>query len=287
MRTRITLNELQGSLSYYFAMYAEYDDGHEVYVYGDSEDDCMCEIAQLVNQHGDCTYYTCINNEDRVDGVWVGRDNFIYEQEKLIMGSFSWLRADVTTERANLTGGDSYKILIPKEFGGGYIKDTYFDYGYVFYDSDNPADLYGILAYWNKCEGMIYDGDEYPSTMRDILERGHTCNDTNRGKGVAIGCYDWNIAKLKYPLKLVSVSYKGTYEECPFRSYGDPYQGFFKTYWRAFKKCIRWESDDPDVNYWKIVAYDEKDRMIEEYEKRRQEARWARKMKMFIQINAS
>ena len=90
------------------------------------------------------------------------------------MGSFSFLRADKKTKRKNLTTGDKYKILIPKEFGGGFIVDTYYDYGYVFYDDDTKetADLYGILAYWNKCEGMVFDGEEYPTTMKDILERG-------------------------------------------------------------------------------------------------------------------
>ena len=149
------------------------------------------------------------------------------------MGSFSWLRADHTTKRSNLTDGDRYKILIPQEFGGGFIKDTYYDYGYVFEydDTKENADLYGILAYWNKCEGMIYDGEEYPSTMEDILARGKTCLQSNRCKGIKIGCYDEQIDKLKYPLKLVSASYKGTYEECEGRSYGDPEQGFCKTYW--------------------------------------------------------
>lgn len=142
------------------------------------------------------------------------------------MGSFSWLRADHTTKRNNLTDGDRYKILIPKEFGGGFIKDTYYDYGYVFYGTDHEADLYGILAYWNKCDGMIFDGDEYPSTMKDILERGHTCNQENRCKGI-------NLKRdIKYPLKLVSASYKGTYEECEGVSEDDPNQGFFKTYWK-------------------------------------------------------
>lgn len=149
------------------------------------------------------------------------------------MGSFSWLRADKTTKRNNLTDGDVYKILIPQEFGGGFIKDTYFDYGQVFEydDTRENADLYGILAYWNKCEGMNFEGDEYPSTMQDILERGNTCFQENRCKGINIGCYDGDIDKLKYPLKLVSASYKGTYEECNMRSYGDPEQGFRKTYW--------------------------------------------------------
>ena len=83
------------------------------------------------------------------------------------MGSFSWLRAECTTKRSNLTYGDSYKILIPKEFGGGFIKDKYYDYGYVFHDTDHEADLYGILAYWNHCDGMIYDCDHYPETMEE------------------------------------------------------------------------------------------------------------------------
>ena len=149
------------------------------------------------------------------------------------MGSFSWIRADKATHRKNLTDGDRYKILIPQEFGGGYIKDTYYDYGYVFEydDTKENADLYGILAYWNKCEGMIYDGDEYPSTMKDILERGKTCLQSNRCNGIHIGCYDEQVDSLKYPLKLVSASYKGTYEECIGRSYSDPEQGFHKTYW--------------------------------------------------------
>ncbi|MBO5969902.1 MAG: hypothetical protein J6S14_15550 [Clostridia bacterium] len=149
------------------------------------------------------------------------------------MGSFSWTRADKTTNRSNLTNGDRYKILIPQEFGGGFIEDTYYDYGYVFYyvETKENADLYGILAYWNKCEDMIFDGEEYPSTMKDILERGNTHLQSNRCKGIDICCYDEDIVKLKYPLKLVSVSYEGTYEECDMRSYGDPEQGSYETYW--------------------------------------------------------
>lgn len=150
------------------------------------------------------------------------------------MGSFSWTRADKGTKRKNLTQGDRYKILIPKEFGGGYIVDTYFNYGYVFYENPDQsnADLYGILAYWNHCEDMHFDGEEYPSTMDEILARGNTCEQHNREKGIKIGCYDEDVDNLKYPLKLVSINYKGSYEDCTMRSYSDPEQGFGKTYWQ-------------------------------------------------------
>lgn len=163
------------------------------------------------------------------------------------MGSFSWTRAEHITKRANLTYKDKYKILVPIEFGGGYIVDTYYDYGYVFefdngYYIDNNGviynrnifgvnDLYGILAYWNNVENLSYIGDEKPSTMIDILTNGKTSLQKNRCAGIDIGCYDKDIDNLKYPLKLVSMSYKGSYEDCNGRSYGDPNQGFGKYSW--------------------------------------------------------
>lgn len=163
------------------------------------------------------------------------------------MGSFSWLRADKTTKRNNLTEGDAYKILVPSIYGGGYIRDTYFDYGkineyknaiYVDAKGDKyslkecPADLYGVLLYWNKPE-MIkrLPNKEKPDIIR-IIEHGSTIAQNIRCAGIDIGCYDEDVDALKYPLKLVSIAYNGTYEECEMRSYGDPNQGFFKTYWR-------------------------------------------------------
>lgn len=38
------------------------------------------------------------------------------------MGAFSWLRAERTTQRKNIAVGDIYQILIPQEFGGGFIR---------------------------------------------------------------------------------------------------------------------------------------------------------------------
>lgn len=165
------------------------------------------------------------------------------------MGSFSWTRAENTTHRSNLTYGDKYKILVPEEFGGGFIKDIYYDYGYVFKNNESyggyftangdwyspsffgECDLYGILAWWNGCHDLLFEGNKKPETMEEILKYGCTCYDKNRASGINIGCYDSQIDSLKYPLKLVSVSYKKTYEECKGNSYCDPNQGFGKYYW--------------------------------------------------------
>ncbi len=41
------------------------------------------------------------------------------------MGSFSWYKAD---KQNNIVYGDTVKMLIPKEFGGGYMLVTDEDY---------------------------------------------------------------------------------------------------------------------------------------------------------------
>lgn len=195
------------------------------------------------------------------------------------MGSFSWTRAEHTTKRSNLSDGDKYKILVPKEFGGGYIKDIYWDYGYIFAnDNDykqncdcgyysangsfysanyfrelakggNIYDLYGLLAWWNKEDkklSLSYNGSTEPTDTLGFLKFGKTSSDDNRGEGIDIGCYDRQIDGLKYPLKLVSASYKETYEDCKGRSYGDPNQGFFKAYWNY---------KDSNHSYWYSSDY--------------------------------
>ena len=140
------------------------------------------------------------------------------------MGSFSWNKADSLTDIENVAEGHSFKFLIPKEFGGGYIEDTYQDYGRLGTKEDGEPkhDMYELLAFWNKEEDLGYEG-EYPS-MKEI----DSYTDNNRRVGIAIGCYDKEILSLKYPLKLVSVEYEGTYEDLKKCSLGDPDQGFIQ-----------------------------------------------------------
>jgi hypothetical protein len=138
------------------------------------------------------------------------------------MGSFSWNKADKLTKIENVAYGTPFKFLIPKEFGGGFIKDYYQDYGHLGIHEDGEAryDMYELLAFWNKPEDVVYH-EEFMS-MKEI----DNLTDCNRMLGIQIGCYDEDILKLKYPLKLVSVSFKGTYEDLETCSLGDPDQGF-------------------------------------------------------------
>jgi len=169
------------------------------------------------------------------------------------MGSFSWLRAEMTIKRANITDGDKYKILIPKFLGGGYIADTYEDYGdinsfnnAVYVDAEGnktslkgfgTADLYGLLFYFNEP-----DSDLLPikaKNVLDILKNGKTSHQDIRHEGIEMGCYDKDVDKLKYPLKLVSMSYKESYENCPGKSYSDPNQGFGAFEWGHYPNYVK------------------------------------------------
>ena len=87
------------------------------------------------------------------------------------MGSFSWLRADTNTKTINISFGDEFTCLIPKEFGGGKITGFYQDYGHIgFYKDDYENvkyDMYELLAFWNK--DMPYPYEE-GKTVGDFLE---------------------------------------------------------------------------------------------------------------------
>ncbi len=153
------------------------------------------------------------------------------------MGSFSWLKADDLTDIENIAYGASFKFLIPKEFGGGFIKDKYQDYGYLGRKDDGTPkyDMYELLAFWNSemvydCMSLVkdklkYDNEDCIPMMKEIDKY----TDKNRNVGIEIGCYKEEIDKLKYPLKLVSPSFKGCYEDLSKPSYGDPNQGFGST----------------------------------------------------------
>lgn len=141
------------------------------------------------------------------------------------MGSFSWLRADRTTRTMNVVYGTSFKFLIPKEFGGGYILDSYRDYGDLVDKKGNEYDMYEILAFWNR-EDLKNKELQFDDNTNMDMPIKSDATDHNRGIGINIGCYDHEIVKLKYPLKLVSPRYKGSYEDCNGPSLGDPNQGW-------------------------------------------------------------
>ena len=151
------------------------------------------------------------------------------------MGSFSWMKADTLTNTANILEGAAFKFLITKEYGGGFIKDYYQDYGYLGHDNEqHEYDMYELLAFWNQNalykSGRVKDYLQFNGDFPKMKKIDQYTAD-NRTIGINIGCYNYDINLLRYPLKLVSCTYKGTYEDCKGRSYNDPEQG-----WIAIKR---------------------------------------------------
>lgn len=148
------------------------------------------------------------------------------------MGSFSWLKADNLTTIANIIVGKPFKFLIPKEFSGGFIKDYYQDYGKLGMKEDGTPkyDMFEIVAFWNAYSTNLLNGEKFINMLKynnsfPKLKEIDEYTDENRNLGIKISCYSEMIDKLKFPLKLISASYKGTYEDCTGKSYHDPHQG--------------------------------------------------------------
>ena len=60
-------------------MVGKFADGSEFYVGDFSEYDCMGQLINLQDKHGELTWYSGVNDEDYVDGEYVGAENFIYD----------------------------------------------------------------------------------------------------------------------------------------------------------------------------------------------------------------
>lgn len=121
------------------------------------------------------------------------------------MGFFSWNTSDTNKSISNkysIKGALPVYIPIPKEFGGGYIKEN----NYEGYGEFGGKDIYALVARWNKPELCCGNDDE------------------DREIGIRIACYDEDNAKLKYPIKITE--YPCLYEDAE-PSTNCEYQGFF------------------------------------------------------------
>ena len=160
------------------------------------------------------------------------------------MGSFSFIRADVKGS-ANILYGDTVKLLIPIEFGGGYIKGKYVDYGRIN-ENGIEYDIYELAGIWNSpkilkaLKGLFSNSARKQSDIWDSdSERNLT--DVIRNVGIDLTVYDEDHAKAKYPIKIVGENVDTTYEQCYRISFTDPTQGFVRWGWQRWKKILSTE----------------------------------------------
>lgn len=157
------------------------------------------------------------------------------------MGFFSWKTSDTDRSIPNIySKRDTFPVyvLIPEEFGGGYIEE----YQYNGYGDFGGRDIYELVVDWNKSyvatehipvpvkehwddvnNAELYYKmrlSEYSidsSLLKDYLSNkdesymvGEYGEDYKRHLGMSIACNDELNAALKYPIKIVedkSISY--------------------------------------------------------------------------------
>lgn len=121
------------------------------------------------------------------------------------MGFFSWKTCDTKESIPNIYSERRtfpVYVLIPKEFGGGYIKETQYE-GYGVFDG---RDIYSLVANWN-----------YPEKCKGVEE-------SDRQVGIVMSCLPNDPKELKYPIKIASKPM--AYEDAD-PSEEDPAQGYF------------------------------------------------------------
>lgn len=119
------------------------------------------------------------------------------------MGFFSWKTSDTKKSISNvysIRGALPIYLITPQN-------EKIYEKAYEGYGDFGNYDAYALLARWNvpaRCNG----NDEHDRLI-----------------GIEIGCYDEDMAKLKYPLKF-SEDENANYADLPFAETCE-YQGFF------------------------------------------------------------
>ena len=147
------------------------------------------------------------------------------------MGQFSWLDCcDNNRQILDNVSRDAY-LLIPKEFGGGHIRESC----YEGYGKFGDKDVYDLVATWNKAS--------IPEIIRRARNGHWRCSISSKDEenlmkfyhgmpiscelrhiGIMMACYDKDNANLEYPIK-ITYEENAMYEYCK-PSPSDPNQGW-------------------------------------------------------------
>jgi hypothetical protein len=158
------------------------------------------------------------------------------------MGQFSWLDCRTEEQVLDDVPREVY-VLVPKEFGGGRIRETCYD-GYGHFGGQ---DIYDLVADWNR-EFVKENPDfilpfnkkplreyEWYEAFSDLSKtREEVCEEVRakekracfeyRFIGIDLACWDEDNAAIKYPIKITHTP-NAVYEKCN-PSLGDPNQGW-------------------------------------------------------------
>lgn len=153
-------------------------------------------------------------------------------------GNFSLIKAD-NGKYANIEKNETVKMLVPKEFGGGFIKGKFDGTGLIIENGINYS-IYELAGIWNSKEmfelvkEMGYDNPARKNYVDSPI------NDKITEKiqkiGIAYTIYDADHVRAKYPIKIVSEDCNYSYEECDKISLYDKSGGQKRWEWKEWQK---------------------------------------------------
>lgn len=62
-----------------FRMCGRFADNYEVTIGGNDENDCMCGLTVMTEQHGELVWWSGYRDEDYENGEYIGQGNFVYD----------------------------------------------------------------------------------------------------------------------------------------------------------------------------------------------------------------
>lgn len=154
------------------------------------------------------------------------------------MGSFSFMYADGGKgNQANMLPGDDVRVLVPALFGGGSLDGVYADYGNIALADETTVDVYELLALWNSAElrDALIGGASFCEEEVNVKGVDDVWTPFTRMVGIRVGCYDEDMLRLDWPLRIVPAENgDATYENVEGVSVGDPNQGFYARAWDEY-----------------------------------------------------
>lgn len=154
------------------------------------------------------------------------------------MGSFSFMYADGgKSNQANMLPGDDVRVLVPALFGGGSLDGVYADYGDIALADETTVDVYELLALWNSSElrDALIGGTGMCEEEVNVKGVDDVWTPFTRMVGIRVGCYDEDMLRLDWPLRIVPAENgDATYENVEGVSVGDPNQGFYARAWDEY-----------------------------------------------------
>lgn len=141
---------LGGRVMYPCIMLGEFEDGYSTEMPGADIGDCLWKLDKLQDKHGELIWYSGLNDEDYVDGEYVGRENFIYESSDRIKSRMKYVKSSRNIWN-ELSGSEQMAVeYAVQKLENGYDIEDSARYGCNIVSEANSFDEYSSEGFYQE-----------------------------------------------------------------------------------------------------------------------------------------